>query len=114
MLHKKKREKPEYVLQCQCVEWVKRNYPDYIIFSVPNEATHRNSTYYAKSGVLKGVSDLIIVLPQKVIFVELKAEKGYQRPEQKAFQSKIENLQQSYFLCRTLEDFQNIIRTKLN
>ena len=114
MLHKKKREKPEYVLQCQCVEWVKRNYPDYIIFSVPNEATHRNSTYYAKSGVLKGVSDLIIVLPQKVIFVELKAEKGYQRPEQKTFQTKIENLNQKYYICRSLEEFKCIINNELN
>lgn len=111
---KNKRETPEYILQCCCVAWFKRNYPDYLIFSVPNESTHRQSTYYAKSGVLKGVSDLIIVLSQKVIFVELKSEKGYQRPEQKAFQSKIESLQQSYFLCRTLEDFQNIIRTELN
>lgn len=115
MLHKKKKknEKPEYILQCKCVEWFKRTYPNYIIFSVPNEATHRQSTYYAKSGVLKGVSDLIIVLPQKVIFVELKSEKGYQRPEQKAFQSKIESLQKSYYICRILEDFKNIIRTEL-
>lgn len=114
MLHKKKNEKPEYILQCKCVTWFKRNYPNYIIFSVPNEATHRQSTYYAKSGVLKGVSDLIIVSPQKIIFVELKAEKGYQRPEQKTFQSKIESLQQSYFLIRTLEDFKSIIRTQLH
>lgn len=114
MLHKKKKEKPEYVLQSTCVAWFKRSYPEFLIFSVPNEATHRQSTYYAKSGVLKGVSDLIIVLPQKTIFIELKAEKGVQRPEQKAFQSKIESLQQSYYLCRTLEGFESIIRTELN
>jgi hypothetical protein len=114
MLHKKKNEKPEYVLQCSCVAWFKRNYPDYLIFSVPNESTHRQSTYYAKSGVLKGVSDLIIVLPEKVIFVELKSEKGYQRPEQKAFQYKVESLRQSYYLCRTLEDFKSIIKTQID
>lgn len=115
MLHKKKKknEKPEYILQCKCVAWFKRTFPSYIIFSVPNEATHRQSTFYAKSGVLKGVSDLIVILPNKVLFIEMKSEKGFQRPEQKFFQSKIESLQQSYFLCRTLEDFQNVICTEL-
>lgn len=111
---RKKKENPEYNLQCSCVAWFKQTYPTFLIFAVPNEATHRQSTYYAKSGVLKGVSDLIIVLPEKVIFVEMKSEKGKQRIEQKVFQSKIESLQQSYFLCRTLEDFKSIIKTQLN
>lgn len=113
MLHKKKL-KPEYILQCQCVAWFKRTYPNYIIFSVPNESTHRQSTYYAKSGVLKGVSDTVVLLNDKVLFIEFKSPKGYQRPEQKAFQSKIESLNQKYYICRNLEDFQAIINNELN
>ena len=100
-------------IQRECVEWFRNTYKDYLIFSVPNEGCYRRKKYFENLGMLSGVSDLIVVLPQKVIFVELKSEKGYQRPEQKSFQSKVESLQQSYYLCRTLEDFQSIIKVEL-
>ena len=114
MLRKKKKENPEYNLQCTCVDWFKYTYPDNLIFSVPNEATHRNSTYYSKSGTLKGTSDLVVILPNKVLFIEMKSEKGYQRLEQKDFQTKIENLNQKYYICRSLEEFKHIINNELN
>lgn len=104
-----KREKPEYILQCSCVAWVKHNFPNILIFAVANEATHKNSTYYKKSGTLNGVSDLVVILNNKVLFIEMKSPKGVQRLEQKAFQNKIENLNQKYYICRSLEEFQEII-----
>lgn len=109
-----KREKPEYVLQSKCVAWFHLTYPDYIIFSVPNEATHKNSTYYKKSGTLNGVSDLVVILNNKVLFIEMKSEIGKQRIEQKAFQNKIENLNQKYYICRSLESFKEIIKNELD
>lgn len=113
MLRKKKKENPEYNLQCSCVAWFKQTYPTFLIFAVANEATHRNSTYYKKSGTLNGVSDLVVILPNKVLFIEMKSEKGKQRIEQKDFQTKIENLNQKYYICRNLEDFQDIISKEL-
>lgn len=113
MLHKK-RLKPEYILQCKCVAWFHLTYPDYIIFAVINEACYRQKSYFEKSGLLSGVSDLVVILPNKVLFIEMKSEKGKQRIEQKAFQNKIENLNQKYYICRNLETFQAIINNELN
>lgn len=79
-----------------------------------------------KHGLLNGVSDLIILLPNKVLFVELKKPKqkvfnhktgrmntkagGKQSPEQKAFQEKVESLGFEYYLVDEFNDFVDIIK----
>tara|TARA_R110002012_G_scaffold264832_1_gene448221 strand:- start:35 stop:343 length:309 start_codon:yes stop_codon:yes gene_type:complete len=82
-----------------------------IIFSVPNE---RAGGYMAMkdlllTGLLSGVSDLIVVLEGKVLFVEVKNSIGKQSPKQKLFQSQIENLGFQYHLVRTLDEFKKVI-----
>ena len=101
-------------IQKSCVNWFRETYKDCLIFSVPNEGCYRRKQYFENLGMLSGVSDTIVILPEKVLFIEFKTLKTYQRPEQKAFQAKIENLNQKYYICRNLEDFKNIIRTELN
>lgn len=63
------------------------------------------------TGLLSGVSDLIVVLEGKVLFVEVKNEKGKQSPKQKIFQSQVENLGFKYYLVRNLKDFKEIIES---
>lgn len=65
-------------------------------------------------GMMKGVSDLVCVLPNQILFIEMKSDKGRQSPDQKVFQKKIENLGFKYYICRSLEDFQSVIKTNLN
>src|SRR5690606_7953296 len=100
----------EYHLQHKIILWFNANYKpnEGIIFTVPNEAARadRNIT------VLKGVSDLVVVLPQKVIFVELKQPKGVQSKFQKVFQNRVEKLGKEYYIVRSLEEFKLCISQK--
>ena len=57
------------------------------------------------TGLVAGVSDLIIVQPNRVIFLELKDTNGRQSNEQKSFQEKVTALGFEYWLIRSLEEF---------
>ena len=99
-------EKSEYDIQCEIVNYCKLN--NIICFSVPNEAT-RNNSKYIKSGVMPGVSDLIVLLSNEVLFVEVKTATGKQSDKQKAFQFKVELLGFEYYVVRSLEDFKSYL-----
>ena len=106
----------ESKIQQQIVMWYRNNFclkhhePRHLIFSVPNESKSKIETLQKKSiGMLSGVSDLIIVKPNEVIFVEVKTEIGVQSKSQKIFQKAIELLGFKYFLVRSLKEFQKII-----
>ena len=103
----------EYNIQTACVKWFRLVYPDYLIWSTPNEATYRNKGYFANLGVLTGVSDLIVVLPNHIMFIEMKSKTGRQSLEQKQFQQKIEKLGFQYHLVRSFDEFHNLIESKL-
>tara|TARA_B100001146_G_C16171915_1_gene430488 strand:- start:293 stop:754 length:462 start_codon:yes stop_codon:yes gene_type:complete len=63
-------------------------------------------------GVLSGVSDLIVLLENKTLFIELKnGSSGRQSKSQKEFQARVESLGFKYHLCRTEEEFLQIIET---
>ena len=66
------------------------------------------------TGLMSGVSDLICVLPYKVLFIEVKDAKGTQKPKQKEFQKTVELLGFEYHLIRSLEEFQELIHSQLN
>lgn len=111
-----KKIKSEAKIQQEIVCFFRNNYQRKgvdkgIIFSVPNE---RAGGYMAMkdlllTGLLSGVSDLIVVLEGKVLFVEVKNSIGKQSPKQKLFQSQIENLGFQYHLVRTLDEFKKVI-----
>lgn len=98
----------EWQLQQECVSWYRENFPEWVLFSVPNEACWRNKNYFQSTGLYDGVSDLIAVTPHDVFFIEMKSSKGRQTAEQKAFQQKVESLGWKYFLVRDTETFYKI------
>ena len=108
--------KTEAKVQQEMVVWFRNNYQRKgidkgIIFSIPNE---RAGGFMAMkdlllTGLLSGVSDLIVVLRGKVIFVEVKNDKGKQSEKQILFQKQVENLGFEYHLVRNLKSFQEII-----
>lgn len=101
--------KDEAQIQASCVEWFRYHYPHYLMFSVPNESAYKRSSYFSSLGMLNGVSDTVIVLPNKVLFVEFKSENGKQRPEQKIFEEKVTALGFPYSIVRSLEEFKELI-----
>ena len=106
--------KTEAKIQQEIVVFFRNNYQRLgkgIIFSVPNE---RKGGYMAMkdlllTGLLSGVSDLIVVLDGSVLFVEVKNEKGKQSEKQIKFQKQVESLGYKYHLIRTLEEFKRIL-----
>ena len=108
-IKRKNGEKSEYDIQCECVEWLKHNHPGYIVFSVPNEATAKRASKYKRSGMLPGVSDLIAITPYGIMFIEMKNAVGRQSKAQRTFQRRLEEFGYEYYLCRSLEEFKEII-----
>ena len=105
--------KAENKIQQEIVQWFRANhYKKGVIFSVPNE---RAGGYLAMkdlllTGLLSGVSDLIVVLPNKVLFVEVKNEIGRQSDKQKNFQLGVTNLNHEYHLVRSLLEFKALVK----
>ena len=110
---KDKSSREESLLQASCVQWFKNNYclkhqkPRYDIFSVPNEATWNNNNFKAM-GVRKGASDLVVVM-NKVIFIEMKDQKGSQSDDQIDFEEVVTGLGHNYHIIRSLEQFKQLI-----
>lgn len=87
----------------------------YFCFSVPNGAKlSQTQARIAKAeGVMKGVSDLIVLLPHEPIFVEFKNPngKGRQSPEQKAFEQAVKDLGYRYFVWDSWEKVEQFINS---
>lgn len=100
-------------IQHDCVEWFRTAYPNFIVFSVPNEAARTRSSYYSYSGMTKGAPDLVLVMYGRVVFVEMKTRYGKVRPEQVEFGERCAELGVPYHICRSLEDFQKVVRENM-
>jgi hypothetical protein len=101
-------------IQQQIVMWFRNNHctklsiPRCAIFSVPNERNNKKEMMsMIQTGLMSGVSDLILLLPNKAVFVEVKTDVGRQSDKQKEFQKIVTALGFEYWLVRSLEDFIN-------
>lgn len=106
---KKRNEKPEFLIQKEIVDWTKENHKDWVIFSVPNEATFRRKNYYHAIGMLSGVSDLVVITPKDIFFIECKAPRGKQRIEQRQFEENVMRLGYTYAIVHSLDEYKNIV-----
>jgi hypothetical protein len=77
----------EHNIQTQCVEWFNTEFPNLKgrLFAVPNGGRRdkRTAAKLKAEGVVAGVSDLILLLPNKsygALLIELKTPKGRQSP----------------------------------
>lgn len=87
------------------------------MFSIPNEAIQKMGwkqiAKFKATGLSSGVSDTIIMLPGKILFVEFKTFTGRQSKSQKEFQTISEKLGFEYHICRSLEDFKYIVNENI-
>lgn len=111
----------EHRIQVACVRWFALQWPQYegLLFAVPNGG-HRDKVTGAMmkaEGVVPGVADLLLLVPSKgyhALCIEMKAEKGRQSPEQKAWQKKVEAHGYKYAVCRSLDDFMETVNGYLH
>lgn len=108
---------PENIIQAEIFKWFHNNYclkihePQCCIFSVPNGSNRniKEALMLQSTGLVAGVSDLIVVMPNRVIFVEVKNEVGKQSDKQIAFESKVKKLGFEYYVVRNLNEFKEKI-----
>ena len=107
----------ESEIQRNCVKWFRYQFkqPDYIIFAVPNGGKRGiiEASIMKLEGVMAGVSDLVVLAHERVIFIEMKAGKGAQTDTQKDFQKLVEGLGFEYYVCRSVEEFMELLTEKL-
>lgn len=83
----------------------------HFIFSVPNDGKDLKEQMRKKAtGLKSGVSDMIIIQPNRCIFVEIKTETGQQSDKQKEFQKTVEALGFEYWVIRSLEQLKNKLK----
>lgn len=122
------KEIPEQSIQQQVYTWFNNTYclkyhnPRYLIHSVPNgipipiplKERARALDLMKKTGMVNGVADLIIHLPNgKCVMAECKTETGKQSDAQMSVQTIIQNLGGVYFVFRSLDDFKQQIQKHL-
>ena len=106
----------ESKIQIACVNWFRYQYPKYkkLLFSVPNGGA-RNSITGANlkmEGALAGVSDLIFLKPNRFygcLCIEMKQPKGRQQESQKEWQKAVESAGNKYVVCRSLDEFIEVV-----
>ncbi|HSW63606.1 MAG TPA: VRR-NUC domain-containing protein [Dissulfurispiraceae bacterium] len=98
----------ESILQSQIVQALSLH--RIYCFAVSNEllgnsrGAARKMAIFKAMGLRSGVSDLVVVLPGRVIFLEVKTTTGRQSPAQKNFQSIVEGLGHQYALVRSVDE----------
>lgn len=110
--------KSENRIQQECYMWFHNTYPQYrgLLFAVPNGGA-RSSTegkLFKLTGVVAGVSDMLLMINCETFCFELKNEFGYQSDKQKAWQKKVEREGFKYYIIRDLEEFKNIVIPIMN
>ena len=106
----------ESTLQASCVRWFRHQYPHLIIYAVPNGGSRnvREAQRLKSEGVLAGVADLVVLLPQgKSLYIEMKVKGNCQTDNQKEFQKKVTSLGHTYAVCYTFEEFQKIVENQI-
>ena len=66
--------------------------------------------HFKAMGLRAGASDLVLVLREKVVFMEVKTEKGRQSESQKRFQVVVERLGHVYKIVRSVRDVEEVLR----
>lgn len=113
----------ESQIQQNCVTWFRLQYPSIarLLFAVPNGGA-RNAVeagIMKGEGVTAGVSDLILLYPSSgfhslCIEVKTPSKTSKQTDYQKKWQALVEAHGNKYIVCRSLEDFQQVIRSYIS
>jgi hypothetical protein len=104
----------EAKIQQDCYVWFNNNYclekheNRSIMFSVPNENIGSQQRK-VNTGLLRGVSDTIIIHKGICMFVEFKTVTGVISVYQKEFKSRLEMQGYKYYIVRSLEQFKQLI-----
>lgn len=103
----------EHRIQTACVRWfsLKHRKLKGRLFAVPNGGKRDNRTAIKlkEEGVVAGVSDLILLVPNKqygALLIEMKTLRGKQSASQKQWEELVTaNSEYKYIVCQSLDEF---------
>ena len=101
----------EAELQRVCVRWFRLQYPQYLLFHVPNGGRRnaREAAFLKLEGVVAGIPDLFLAVGRHGfhgLFIEMKAGKNTTTPAQKEMMERLYRAGYSCAVCRSFEEFQ--------
>ena len=119
----------ESEIQKQCYMWFNNTYimhdDAYVFIYIKNEFDYfgsktkldrvKQGTRDKALGKCNGAPDVVIFSPIAVpLFIELKASRGVHANNQKQFASRITKTKAEYKLCRSVEQFKEIVMSHFN
>ena len=102
----------ELQLQSRSFTHLWNNYPELRgrVFTINNNSENRIKGSINKAlGVIAGVSDMVMLIRQSVIWIEWKVETGRQSKQQIEFQKLVQSLGMEYYIVRTQEEFIELV-----
>ncbi|MDR2448665.1 MAG: VRR-NUC domain-containing protein [Prevotellaceae bacterium] len=104
----------ESKLQRMCVQWFRVQFPRLTLFAIPNGGRRGKveAAIMKGEGVLAGVADLFLTLPNMEyngLFIEIKTPDGRQSNSQCTFERRTIENGYCYRICRTFEEFRDVI-----
>lgn len=110
----------ESVLQSQCVGWFKAQFPNIVIFAIPNAAkrSFRLAAKMKKEGMVSGIPDLMVAEPTYEahgLFLEMKrTPKDKTTDNQNYYLQKLSEAGYKTAVCHSFEEFQQVTNQYLN
>ena len=108
--------KSEARIQQEIVIWFNNEHPTLrgtLCYNNNNSVGGRRGNINKYLGVVAGRSDMVLYYKGVAYMIELKNEIGSQQPEQKVWQKLMESHGFPYHIIRSLEEFQELIKTIL-
>lgn len=112
MIDEKEREAEDRI-QSACYCWFHNTYPelrDLLNYNHNNPKNRIDGNKQKALGLRKGRSDLVFYFQKTAFMIEMKTPTGVQSKVQKAWQQKLESQGFTYFIVRTRERFEEIIK----
>lgn len=108
----------ESKLQSECVRWFRYQYPNLLLFAIPNGGKRNliTAAILKREGVVIGVADLFLAHGCKAngLFIEMKVGNCQQSEAQREFQKKITSFGYAYVICRSFDEFKREIEHYLS
>lgn len=105
--------KSEDRIQQECFMWFHNTYPKYrgCLFAVPNGGARSavQGKIFKMTGVVAGVSDMLLMINGITTCFELKNKFGSQSSKQKAWEHLIKREGFNYHIIRSLDEFKKIV-----
>ncbi len=105
-------DKNEGRIHQDCYVWFHNSYPQYrglLCYNLNNSRDRIEGAKNRSKGVQPGRSDFVIYYHHEAFMIELKEGDGPQSKDQKDWQKLVESHGFRYTLCRTLEEFKEVI-----